>query len=382
MPAKQDTNAPEYIRRWRLVLGKYAEQQLDPKSLDGKDKRMDKALGYLYDRELHNRGMRSKGRGLLGSLDPTQLTPLRWLGEVRSLFPASVCEVVQSHALDRYEITGLLKDPKTLDALEPNRDLLKALITLKGRASPEVQDKIRQIAKTVVEDIIRRLKPRVTSALSGAPNRYRRSQFKAMQNFNWRATIRENLKNYDPERGAIIAERLHFFSRMQRRLPWTIILCIDQSGSMTNSVIYSAVMAAILSGLPSVRLHLIVFDTSVVDLSEQASDPVDVLMSVQLGGGTDIGQAVSYCEGLIAQPSRTVLVLVSDFCEGASPARLISAVKRLSEARVKMMGLAALDDTATSYYDRDIAQKLVAAGMPVGIMTPDRLADWMGGIMR
>src|SRR6185503_14958159 len=214
----------------------------------------------------------------------------------------------------RLGLHDLLQDPATLDALEPSRDLLKALIAFKGRASPAVQEKIREIARKVVEDVMRRLKPRFERALSGRRNRLRRGALKRMQDFDWRATIRENLKNYDVERKKIVAERLRFTGRARRQLPWTIILCVDQSGSMLGSVIYAAVMAAILSGLPSVSVRLVVFDTSVVDLSDEAEDPVAVLMSVQLGGGTDIGKAVIYCEQQINQPTRTIFVLLSDFC--------------------------------------------------------------------
>ena len=373
---------PKHLRRWRLVLGRYAEDGLCSGGLGGKDRRMDRALDYLYGRELANRGLRAKPKGLFGSLDPTQLTPQRWLGEVRSLFPQSVYETIQSHALDRYRMNDLLRDPKALDSLEPNWDLLKSLISFKGQADPAVQQKIREVARKVVEEIVRRLQPQVSRALAGTPNRFRRSQFKAMQNFDWRATIRENLKHYDTERKIIIAERLRFYSRMRRQLPWTIILCVDQSGSMLDSVIYSAVMAAILAGLPSLKLHLVVFDTSVVDLTEQLDDPVDVLMSVQLGGGTDIGQAMSYCEQLVTQPSRTVCVLVSDFAEGAPLGRLLASVRRLAEARVRLLGLAALDYGAAPSYDRGVAQRLAVAGMQIAALTPDKFADWLSEVIR
>ncbi len=373
---------PPHLRRWRLVLGRYAEEHLDSGGFGAGDRRMDRALDYLYGRELAGRGLRSKGPSRFGSLDPTQLTPLRWLGEVRDLFPQSVFETVQSHALDRYQMHGLLNDPKVLGALEPNGDLLKSIIAFKGQADPAVQEKIREVARKVVEDIVRRLKPRVARALAGAPNRFRRSQFKAMQNFDWRATIRENLKNYDSERKAIIADRLRFFSRMRRRLPWTIILCVDQSGSMLDSVIYSAVMASILAGLPSLKLHLVVFDTSVVDLTEHIDDPVEVLMSIQLGGGTDIGQAMTYCEQLVTQPSRTICVLVSDFEEGAPVAPLLASVRRLAESRVTLLGLGALDPDAAPSYDHGIAQRLAAAGMRIAALTPDKFADWIGEIIR
>jgi Mg-chelatase subunit ChlD len=150
---------------------------------------------------------------------------------------------------------------------------------------------------------------------------------------------------------------------------------------MTDSVIHAAVMAGILAGLPAVRVRLAVFDTSVVDLSEHVSDPVEVLMSVQLGGGTNIGQAVRYCEQLVSQPRRTVLVLVTDFCEGADPRVLLAACKRLREAGVRLLGLAALDAEANPWYDEQLAGRLAAEGMEIAALTPGQLAHWLAEVM-
>jgi Mg-chelatase subunit ChlD len=233
------------------------------------------------------------------------------------------------------------------------------------------------LIRKVVDDIMQRLRSHVVRALAGRRNRFEASPHKVMRNLDWRGTIRRNLKSYDKERRVLVPERVRFFSRARRRFPWMVILCIDQSGSMASSVIYSAVMAAIISGLPSLRLHIVVFDTSVVDLTDRASDPVEVLLSVQLGGGTDIGSAVAYCERLIVQPSRTILVLVTDFFEGASPARLIQVVRRLAEARVRMLGLAALDETAKPDFDRALAKQLAEQGMQIGAMTPLNFAEWL-----
>lgn len=375
------TDAPEILRRWRMVLGRYAQSAMTDVTLDAVDRRADRALDYLYQRELEQRGMRRDKAVGPGSLDPSQLTALRWLGEVRALFPQSVLETIQSHAIDRLGLTELLADPALLGSLEPNRDLLKALLSFKGRASPAMQEKIREIARRVVDEIMARLKPKIDRALSGRPNRFRRSQHKSMQNFDWRATLRDNLKNYDPGRKRIIADRLRFFGRSRRLLSWRIILCVDQSGSMLDSTLYAAVMASILAGLPSLDVKLVVFDTSVVDLSAEASDPVSVLMSVQLGGGTDICRAVTYCEQLVEQPSRTVLVLLSDFCEGGPLSPLVAAIRRLHAARVTMIGLAALSDDAAPVYDRSAAERLASAGMHVAALTPDRFADWLGEVI-
>lgn len=371
---------PMLARRWRLALGRYAERALPSSDLSGADVRADRALDYLYAREMERRGLRrgQSGGKSGGSLDPTRLTPLGWLGELRDLFPRSVCETVQAHAIDNLGLTDLLSDPAVLDALEPNRDLLKALIAFKGAANPAAREKIREVTRKVVEDILRQIRPRIDAALAGKPNRFRRSQLKAMKNFAWRETIRDNLKNWDGERGRIVADRLRFHGRSRRRLPWTIILCVDQSGSMLSSTIYAAVMASILTALPSVEVKLVVFDTAIVDLSSEAHDPVEVLMSVQLGGGTNIGAATEYCEGLVTQPTRTIFVLISDFEEGAPVGRLLAAVRRMAAARITLLGLGALSDDAAPVYDRRMAERLAGCGMEIAALTPDRFAAWIG----
>ncbi|HEX9963751.1 MAG TPA: VWA domain-containing protein [Allosphingosinicella sp.] len=374
---------PVLLRRWRLALGRYAERSLPAEGLSGAERRADRALDYLYAREMERRGLRrgrdSKGRS--GSLDPSQLTPLGWLSELRDLFPRSVCETVQAHAIDNLGMRELLSDPAVLDALEPSHGLLKSLIAFKGSADPAMREKIREVTRKIVDDIVRRLRPRVEAALAGRPNRFRRSQLKSMQNFDWRATIRDNLKNWDSERGVIVADRLRFHGRSRRRLPWTIILCVDQSGSMLASTIYSAVMASILTALPAVEVKLIVFDTSIVDLSSEAHDPVEVLMSVQLGGGTNIAAAMQYCETLVTQPTRTVFVLVSDFEEGGSVSHMLAATRRMASARITLLGLGALSDDAAPVYDRRMAERLAGCGMQVAALTPDRFAEWIGGVI-
>jgi predicted metal-dependent peptidase len=241
---------------------------------------------------------------------------------------------------------------------------------------------VRKLIARVVEDLKRKLEAEVKNAIAGKLNRFRRSNLRIARNFDARDTIRRNLKNWDAERKKLIVDSPRFFSRVKRHLPWDVILCVDQSGSMTDSVIHAAVMAGILSGLPVVRVRLVIFDTSVVDLSEFVSDPIEVLMSVQLGGGTDIGKAVRYCETLVTQPRRTVLVLLTDFCEGADPRVLYAAAKRLREAGVKLLGLAALDAQANAMYDDKVAGTLASLGMEIAALTPLELAQWLAGVMR
>ncbi|HWB61606.1 MAG TPA: VWA domain-containing protein [Chthoniobacteraceae bacterium] len=371
--------SPEDILvRWRLILGHYSKEQIRV-GLNARQQRLETALDYLYSREYTGRGMRERGGP--GSLDASQLTVPKWLGEVRSLFPKETVEVIEKHALDRYNLTELVTDKETLSKLEPNMDLLRLLLTFRGHLKGDVLVEARRIIRHVVEELKQRFATDVRRALSGKVNRFRRSPIKVAQNFDWRSTIRRNLKNYDATRKQLMVDELLFFSRIQRRLPWQVILCIDQSGSMSSSVIHSAVMAGILAGLPMLKVSLVVFDTSVVDLTGYVDDPVEVLMNVQLGGGTDIGQAVAYCEGLVENPRRSVVVLISDFCEGAPPRKLIQSCARLRESGVKLLGLAALDETANPVYDIKMAERLAAAGMDIAALTPKQLAEWLAKVL-
>lgn len=358
------------LHRWRLVLGRYAKRAL-PAPPDATRERAEAALDYLYGREYEGRGVRH------GTLDPSQLTVPRWLSEVRELFGRDTAEIIERHALERYGMTELITDPEVLARLEPNVELLRAILTFRGGMEGPVLDAARRIVREVVEELKRKIEPQVRRAMTGQRNRLRHSPLRVAQNFDWRSTIRRNLKHWDRHRNQLVIKDVRFFSRIERRIPWDVVIAVDQSGSMVDSVIHSAVMAGILAGLPAVRVKLLLFDTSVVDLSAHAGDPVEVMMSVQLGGGTNIGQAVAHAETLIERPGRSIFVLVSDFCEGGSPNVLVSNVRRLGEAGVTLLGLAALDEKAKPAYDRQIAERLAGVGMEIGALTPKRLAEWL-----
>jgi Mg-chelatase subunit ChlD len=367
------------LARWRLVLGHYAKDQLSV-GLTLEQQRIENALDFLYSREYRGRGVRGEQDRTgprSGGLDPSQLTIPRWLNEIRELFPKETVAVIEKHALDRYGLTELVADPEILKRLEPNFDLLKMLLTFRGHLKGDVLNEARRVVRAVVEEIKQRLATEVRRAFSGRRNRFRHSNAKMAQNLDWRGTIRKNLRNFDARRKQLAVDQVLFFSRIQRRLPWRVILCVDQSGSMAGSVIYSAVLGGILSGLPLINVNLVVFDTSVVDLSGHIDDPVELLMNVQLGGGTNIGQAMRYCEQLVEDPHRTIVVLISDFCEGAQPALLLSTCGRFREAGVKLLGLAALDENANPSFDTQMAEMLAAVGMDVAALTPKHFAEWL-----
>ncbi|GAA1403896.1 VWA domain-containing protein [Oerskovia paurometabola] len=372
----------EAARRWRLVLGRYAAQELPQ---DPADTGVERALQYLYDREYVERGHRlgkgPGGRGGGGSLDPSALKALDWLGQARTLFPRETFERMQVDAVSRYRLTDLLADPEAAEALEPSRELATALLQVRGRLDERAAAGLRTVIARVVEDIVRRLRPQFATALTGRKDRSRRSVHEVSQNFDGKRTLAANLSRYDPESGRLIVQDVRFVSRVRRTLTWEVVLLVDQSGSMAASLLYSAVCAGIMSALPGITVRLAVFDTNVVDLSHLAHDPVAVLLTAQLGGGTDIAKAVRYAEQQVTNPSRTVVVLVSDFEEGGSVTQLLAGVRRLAESGVRMLGLAALDEAAEPVYDHGTARRLAECGMHVAALTPDRFAEWLGEVL-
>ena len=375
------------LERWRLILGASAENSITLGSAD-EASRQDAALEWLYgrDEELRERGIRrgsTRGRpgDRTGPRDggdgPSALTAVDWLDEIHRLFPRVTVERLERDAVERYGINEIVTDPDVLERVEPSTSLLRAVLRTKHLMNPHVLTLARRIVDTVVRDLLRRLQPEVQAAFHGTRSR-RPSNFKQSRDFDFRGTVRANLQHYQPEQRRILIEQPRFHSRIRRNLrQWQLILVVDQSGSMVGSVIHSAVTAACLWSLPGLKTHLIAFDTSVVDLTQDVTDPVELLMKVQLGGGTDIAKAVAYAEGLVDNPRRAIVAVISDFYEGGDPFRLVRSVRSLVNQGTVVLALAALDEEAHPAFDRALAQRLANEGAHVGAMTPGELAAFV-----
>jgi Mg-chelatase subunit ChlD len=378
-----ETNADRSrLVRWRLVLGQGAEEALGC-SLDGAAAEQDRALDYLYNREYGpSRNVRGQG-GNAGGLGDSQLTVPEWINAVHTLFPRKTVERIERDALERYQINEMVTNPDLLRRARPSTTLLKAVLHTKHLMNQEVLVLARDLVRKVVEELMEKLARPVRSAFMGAVDRHRRTRLKVAKNFDAATTIRRNLKRFDPETKRLSIETPYFFSRVRRQADkWQVIILVDESGSMADSVIHAAVTAAIFFGIKTLRTHLCLFDTNVVDVTEQCQDPVETIMKVQLGGGTDIGAALAYASGLVDNPRRTIVVLITDFYEGAPLDRLLSVAKGLIESGVTLLGLAALDRVAEPNYDRRTAEKLVHLGAHVAAMTPGELADWVAQKVR
>jgi Mg-chelatase subunit ChlD len=387
-------NDRESLVRWRLVLGSDAEQGLGC-GLNGDDAARDRALGYLYNREYRPgrnvRGAAPQGgqggsqdnEGRTAGLGESQLTVPEWINQVHELFPQRVIERLERDALERYNIAELVTNPELLARAQPSQTLLKAVLQTKHLMNQEVLNIARQLVRKVIEQLLEKLARAVRQVFLGARDRRTRSQLRVAKNFDARTTIRRNLANYSPGEEKLYIRTPYFFSRQRRQADrWQVIVVVDESGSMLDSVIYAAVTAAIFVGIPSLKTHLVLFDTNIVDVTEHAGDPVEAVMKVQLGGGTDIANAMSYAAGLVENPRHTIVVLITDFFEGGNPDHLLGITKSLIESGVTILGLAALDNRANPYYDRDLAERMAELGAHVGAMTPGELAEWVAKKVR
>jgi len=368
----------ERLRRWRLVLGKDAQECMCSGTGEGKDGSlelskhdlgMDRVLEALYDSE------RSAG---LGSSSPNVA---RWLGDIRTYFPSSTVRIMQQDAFERLHLKQMLLEPEMLEQVEADVHLVASLLSLSKVIPEKTKDTARQVVRKVVEELERKLANPLLQAVRGSLNRATRTYRPRYNEIDWDRTIRLNLKNYQPEHGTIIAERLvgHGHKRSALR---DIVLCVDQSGSMASSVVYSGIFGAVLATLRAVSTRMVVFDTSVVDLTEDLQDPVDLLFGTQLGGGTDINLALTYCQQIITRPTQTILVLITDLYEGGSREGMLRRAAELVGSGVQVVCLLALSDRGAPGFDRHNAAALAEIGIPAFACTPDLFPDLMAAAIQ
>ena len=356
------------LKRWRLILG---GEEADGTGcrLESKDLQIDKTLEALYDSE------RSGG---LGASAPKVS---RWLGDIRSYFPASVVRVMQKDAFERLGLERMLLEPEMLEAVEPDIHLVSTLISLNRIIPAKTKETARLVVRKVVAELERKLANPLRQAIAGSLNRAVRNHRPRHNEIDWHRTIRANLKHYQAEYRTIIPEKRIGYGRKTQSLR-DIILCVDQSGSMASSVVYSSVMAAVMASIKSVNTSLVVFDTAVVDLTEMLADPVDVLFGTQLGGGTDINRALAYCQSLIRRPNDTILVLISDLYEGGDQNEMLKRAATIAASGVNLVALLALDDKGAPFYDHHVASQFAGFGVPAFACTPDQFPDLMAAAIQ
>ena len=372
------------LLRWRLALGSEAEQVAGGCGLGGLGDAagaavglgaerladLDKAMGFVY------------GDGKQGGSGASRPYIPTWLANLREFFGQEVVALVQKDAIERKNMQALLFEPETLALLDRNVELVATLVSAKGMVPEKAKAMARQIVREVVDELRKKLESEVRTAVHGALRRDRNSPLKIMRNLDWKRTIARNLKGWDAKRQRLVPERFYFWANQRRRHEWDVALLVDQSGSMAESVVYSSVMAAIFASLDVLRTRLLMFDTEIVDMTPMLDDPVEVLFTAQLGGGTDINRAVAYGQQhFVERPDKTLFILITDLYEGGNRSALVGRMRKLVESRVKVLVLLALSDTGHPSYDHGLAKTLTNLGIPCFGCTPGKLVAVMEKVL-
>ena len=372
------------LLRWRLILGAESQQSFERMggcALEGEAALMDQALDAIYQHGAASAdGRKSGGRGAGREMSSPRL--VRWLGDIRSLFNRDLVTILQEDAVERCGLKQLL-EPELLDNLEPDMSLASMLLNLMEQVPERSKENVRNFIRRIVEEIDRLLADDIRRAVTAGLDRRQHSPIPSAAALDFRTTIARGLKNYRPELGIIIPESFYFFARnhiaAHRR---TVILDIDQSGSMSESIIYTSVVACVLASMAALKTHVVAFDTSVVDLTERCEDPVDMLFGFQLGGGTDIERSLAYCGQLVEQPSRTLLFLISDLDEGGNQAGMLRRLEEFRHSGVTVICLLAVTNGGKPYYNADMAKRVAALGIPCFACHPERLPQLLDAALR
>lgn len=365
------------LKRWRLLLGKDSEEAFNNCIDDGYNIKLDdeellmaEALDAIYDKSNHElENGKSAGRGY----SAPKIS--RWLGDIRKVFNKDIVKVIQNDAIERKGMKELLLEPEVLSEMTPDINLACTLLTLKNQVPERSKESVRNYIEAIVDDINKRINNDVQKAVTAAVNKKNHVRRGTASSLDFNYTIRRNLKNYNKDLKTIIPENLYFFDHKNKSNGWNIILDIDQSGSMGESILYSTVVGCILAKMSSISTRVVAFDTNIVDLTEKYDDPVDMLFGIQLGGGTDIYKSVRYCEQYIEDPKKTILFLVSDLEEWGNHGALINKMRYLKESGVTVICLLAISDDGEPYYNKDLANKFAGFGIPSFACSPNLLPE-------
>ena len=365
------------LRRWRLILGSESQDRfsgMEEFALSPQDDLMDQALAAIYNRT-ESGGFGSAGSG--GGKGPSNPQITKWLGDVRSFFDKDLVKVIQGDAMERCGLKQLIFEPELLDNLEPDVNLASTILLLKEQIPKRSKESVRAFIQKIVAEINKLLEQDIRRAVTAAVNRRQHSPIPSAAALDYKLTIRRNLKNYNPSLGTILPERFWFFDRTSTTAAnkWTVILDVDQSGSMGESVIYSSVLSCILASMSSLRTYVVAFDTNIVDLTEKCDDPVELLYGFQLGGGTDINKSVAYCRQFIQNPKKTLFFLITDLEEGGNRAALLRRLAEMKADGVTVVVLLALAGGGRPYCDQQMAQRVAGLGIPCFACAPEKLPE-------
>ncbi len=379
----REMDKTENINKWRLLLGKESEKGFNDAtgiapSLSDEELLMAQALDAIYDKSNHDLEKGTNGAG--NGYSAPKIS--KWLGDVRKLFDQEIVQIIQSDAIERKGMKELLFEPEVLRDMAPDINMACTLLTLKNQVPERSKNAVRSYIESIVEDINKHMVTELQKAVTAALNKKNHSPRGNATSIDFHYTIRRNLKNFNPQLETIIPERIYFYEQQSKTNKWQIILDIDQSGSMGQSIIYSTIMGCILAKIAAFKTRVVAFDTCVVDLTERYDDPVDMLYGIQLGGGTDIHKSLCYCEQFIENPKQTLMFLISDLDEYGNQGGMLNKLRFFKESGVKVICLLAISDEGTPYYNKAVATKLASFGIPCFACSPGLLPELLERTLR
>lgn len=360
----EDDGAGALLKKWTLILGLDPGTSEDSGDVEwtGDERRIHNALKWVYDQD-------GQGAGKNRNIQVRE-----WMEDINTYFPTPVSVVLQKDALSRFGLELLLHDDTFIDNIIPDVQLAASIIHMKGI----LPDTARQKANLIIAKIVDQLTEKLVFASSHAIGRALRSPLPnrkpRLHQVHWPRTILKNLSTYQDKTRTIIPEKLSGKQHRKKTID-TIYILVDQSGSMAESMVYAAIYGAIFASIPAITTHFALFDTEIADMTHLVYDPVELLFTTQLGGGTDIGKALQYAMQTSSNPDRSLLILISDLDETESNSRFHRAAEQAEAAFNKMLVILALNDQGHAIYNKDNARHLTNLDIQCVAATPKEFPE-------
>ncbi|MCA1994754.1 MAG: VWA domain-containing protein [Coleofasciculus sp. S288] len=281
-------------------------------------------------------------------------------------------KAMEGELVDRMALREVLKDDQLANQLTPSMALVEQLLRDKANLSGNALKNAKRLIHEYIDELAEVLRLQVAQTPSGKIDRSVPPK-RVFRNLDLKRTIWKNLTNWNPDEQRLYVDRLYYHHTAKKKTPTRMIVVVDQSGSMVDAMVQCTILASIFAGIPNVDVHLLAFDTRVLDLTPWVHDPFEVLLRTQLGGGTYIYQALVEASQRILEPRNTALVLISDFYEGGSHQVLFDYIKSLKESGLHFIPVGAVTSSGYFSVDQWFRTKLKELGTPILTGSPKKL---------
>jgi len=348
-------------RKWRLILGPEAEENSDLLKNET-DQKQDQALTLLFENASKNQLKRSRPR-----LND-------WLRDIRDLFTPDQVLFLQKEAIESLDLKSLLFEKETIQNLTPDIELIKTILLLKDQIPEENLVDVKNLVKSYAEEIEEKIEWGIKNSFQLHHEKGDLTYHPRRHEIDWKKTIKKNLRHFQPDLNTILINQKMGYEKRRHGFP-EIFLVVDSSASMSESMIYSAIIASVLAHIRTINTRLILFDSDFVDLTEQLNDVVELLFNIQLGGGTNIVQPLMYMQNQIRNSDESYLFLISDLFDNFDDQRVYDILYKMAEQNIETHCILSMDQQGKSHYNKPLAQQLTNSGIPCYSSSPDQFGD-------